>query len=272
MKIYVLGDSFTDNLYKREMIGFRNNEGRGSEVSKYINLIRNQNLPDALYFDDYLRLYGHEVINLGIGGCSNESIYHQFTQIKEPFDRLIINWTSICRFDWYGQNSKVKTFTGGVNPDVKLTTEDEFMIEQGFNRDENIILIKKTIDFISYFVKMYEKQKPIIWSPFENFAKLIQNQKGFIWDIKEPIFNTIIPDFDKLEIITETNGKIIDRHYSRYGNFYTALVFNTILEHTKDIEHDGYYIKDSHLIDKIKENIKNSKHNLDKLIIKTKIL
>ena len=151
MKIYVLGDSFTDNLYKREMDGFRNNEGRGNEVTKYINLIRNQNLPDALYFDDYLRLFGHEVINLGIGGCSNESIYHQFTQIKEPFDRLIINWTSINRFDWYGQNSKVKTFTGGVAPDVKLTTTDELMIEQGFNRDENIILIKKTLAIARVF-------------------------------------------------------------------------------------------------------------------------
>ena len=43
MKIYVLGDSFTDNLYKREMIGFKNNEGRGNEIAKYINLIRNQN-------------------------------------------------------------------------------------------------------------------------------------------------------------------------------------------------------------------------------------
>ena len=64
-----------------------------------------------------------------------------------------------CRFDWYGQNSKVKTFTGGVNPDVKLTTEDELFIEQGFIRDENIILIKKTIDS---FIKNNNSCRPLV--------------------------------------------------------------------------------------------------------------
>jgi hypothetical protein len=232
---------------------------------EYIKLLRSQNLPDPLYFDDYLRLWGHEVVNLGKGGCSNYSIYHQFTQIKEPFDRLIVNWTGLNRFDWY-ENNYIRTFTGGMAPGVKLTTTDELLLEQSFNRQENVIFKNKTLDFISYFIKTYEKQKPIIWSPFCNVSKLIENQKGFIWDIKEPVFNTIIPEYDKMEIFDETNGKIKDRHYGRYGNFYTALVFNTILEHTKDIEHDGYYIKDSYLISKIKENIKNSKHNLDKLI------
>ena len=59
--------------------------------------------------------------------------------------------------------------------------------------------------------------------------------------------------FNKLLIETESNGVCKDRHYGRYGNFYTALLFDTILEHTNDIEHDGYYIKDLDLISKIKE-------------------
>ena len=54
-------------------------------------------------------MWGHEVVNLGLGGCSNESIFHQFTQIKEPFDRLIVNWTGLSRFDWYGKNLEVKS-------------------------------------------------------------------------------------------------------------------------------------------------------------------
>ena len=87
-----------------------------------------------------------------------------------------------------------------------------------------------------------------IYNDKESLAKLIENIKGFIWDIDEPVFKTIIPEYDKLEIRGETNGKIEDRHYGRYGNFYTALLFDTILEHTNDIEHDGYYIKDLDLI------------------------
>jgi hypothetical protein len=265
MKIYLLGDSFTDNLFKIELNHDKNNEKRENQIRDYVDLLRSQNLSDPMYFEDYLKMWGHEVINLGKGGCSNYSIYHQFTQIKEPFDRIIVNWTGLSRFEWYEKNSKVRTFTGGMSPNLKLTTIDELLIEQGINRHESSILINETIDFISYFVKTYEKQKPIIWSPFSTVADIIKNQKGFIWDIKEPIFKTIIPEGNKLEIIDETNRKINDKHYGRYGNFYTALVFNTILEHTKDIEHDGYYIKDLDLISKIKEKIKTTPHNIQKL-------
>jgi hypothetical protein len=128
MKIYILGDSFADNLFKNEINAIINGEKREGPISKYINLLKNENLPDPMHFGDYLKLWGHEVINLGIGGCSNESIFHQFTQIKEPFDRLIVNWTGLSRFDWYLENSEVRTFTGGINLGFKATTEDELLI------------------------------------------------------------------------------------------------------------------------------------------------
>ena len=54
-------------------------------------------------------------------------------------------------------------------------------------------------------------------------------------------------------------------HYGRYGNFYTALLFDTILEHTKDVEHDGHYTKDLNLISKIKERMSTSQHNIIKM-------
>jgi hypothetical protein len=262
MKIYILGDSFADNLFKIEIDAIINGEKRDGPINKYLKLLRNENLPDPMHFGDYLELWGHEVVNLGIGGCSNESIFHQFTQIKEPFDRIIINWTGLSRFDWHLENSTVRTFTGGMDLGFKATTVDELLIEQGYFRQESTIVKNKTSDFISFFLKIYEKQKPIIWSPFEAISEMIKNEKGFIWDIKNPIFNDIIPECNKLEICQETNKKLNDRHYGRYGNFYTALVFNTILEHTNDIEHDGYYTKDLNLISKIKDRIVNAKHNI----------
>jgi hypothetical protein len=45
-----------------------------------------------------------------------------------------------------------------------------------------------------------------------------------------------------------------------------ALVFDTILKHTENTNHSGLYIKDYHLINKIKETIKNGKHDFVKLI------
>lgn len=266
MKIYILGDSFTDNLFKYEIDAINNNENRDpSQIYQYIKLLKENDLEYPLHFGDYLKLWGHEVINLGIGGCSNESIYHQFTQIKEPFDRLIVNWTGLARFDWIQENLTIRTFTGGMDPGTKLTKTDELLIEQGFHREKSEVLRNRTIDFISYFTRIYKKQKPIIWTPFENISELIKNQKGFIWDIKELIFKNFIPERDKLEIFTESNKKINDRHYGRYGNFYTALVFNTILEHTKDIEHDGYYINDLNLISKIQEKLQSTQHNIIEL-------
>ena len=86
------------------------------------------------------------------------SIFGLFTQIKEPFDRLIVNWTGLARFDWYSENSTVRTFTGGINLGFKATTVDELLIEQGYNRQESILVKNKTNDFISFFLKIYEKQ------------------------------------------------------------------------------------------------------------------
>lgn len=260
MKIYILGDSFTDNLFKKEIDKLRNNEKGESPIRDYVNVLRSQNLVDPMHFEDYLRMWGHEVINLGKGGCSNYSIYHQFTQIKEPFDRIIINWTGMGRLEWYGKNYEVRTCTGGFPPNQKMSSLDEILAEQSFNKQFNKTHINETMDFISFFVNMFEKYKPIIWSVY--VREDIKNNKGFFWDVQSDFFRNIIPEFKELDILAETHEKISDRHFGRYGNFYTALIFDTILEHTKDIEHDGYYVKDLELISKIKERIETAQHDI----------
>jgi hypothetical protein len=262
VKIYILGDSFTDNLFKYEIDVLDKNQEHQGPIYDYVKLLRKNKFHDPLYFEDYLKLWGHEVINLGQGGCSNESIFHQFTQIKEPFDRIIINWTGFVRFDWYCENNVVRTFTGGMPPNAKLTPIDEILVEQGFNRENSKILRNKTLDFISFFIEKYKHKKPIIWSPFENISKMIETQKSFFWSVNHPIFKNIIPEYNRLTIEQETNGKICDQHYGRFGNFYTALIFNTILEYINDIEHDGQYIEDLNLFYKIEKKIKTSQHHI----------
>ena len=72
----------------------------------------------------------------------------------------------------------------------------------------------------------------------------------------------MVPENNILSIEEETNKKVLDHHYGRYGNFYMATVFNTILKYTENINHDGFYLKDHDLIETIFESIIQSKHNL----------
>lgn len=268
MKIYILGDSFTDNLFQNTIKEIEKGTKPKNGVSEYITFLRNRNLPDPLHFSDYLKLWGYDVINLGKGGCSNNHIYRQFTKIKEPFDRIIVNYTALCRFEWYEKNINVRRLAGGIPPNTKLNKVDEILIEQGLIREEHLELKKETLDFISFFNENYKEKQPIIWAPFPNIKDLIKEEKGFFLAPDDNMFKEIIPEFDKLTISNETKGKINDNHYGRYGNYYAALIFDTILKNT----YTEYPILDLGLFLKIKERIKTEKHNIKDITFETRIL
>lgn len=271
-RIFLLGDSFADNLFKNNIEFYEKGEQAGNGVYDFVKLLRNSGLKDPLHFEDYLRSWGYEVINLGEGGCSVYSIYYQFTKIDKQFregDRIILNWTSPCRYDWIDEKGGARTFTGGR---VDERETDKIMIhlmEQQVNRslsyeDKEGFLKKRMIPFMSYLVNLHEKYKPIVWTPLTDISKIFENEPWYFWGISNNIFHSIIPEFAKLSIAKETKDTVDDWHYGRYGNFYAALVFKELLDYNKD-NNKTSYSKDPDLFEQIVRVIKNSKHEIEPL-------
>lgn len=269
MRIFLLGDSFTDNLYQKEIKKIHDESDltdlNTNDVLKYVLLFKEKKLPYPLYFDDYLRFFGHEVINFGEGGCTIYDIFNQFALIKKydylENDRIIINWTSPGRYEWFDENGiKERTYTGGIpkNYDEK---DLEFYL-QCYNREKSFSDDKKLgrelFQFMLYLVDLHSKYKPIMWSPFLNISEKLAEEKWFFWEVTNQFYKNIIPEFNRLTIREESNELFNDNHLSRYGNFYTALIFETVLFHNSD----GFPAKNESLILKIKNRINSFGHNL----------
>jgi hypothetical protein len=270
MRIFILGDSFSDNIIEGTIDYLNNNKIAHDGVYRYIKLLRENNINDPIHWTDYLKSWGHEIINLSQNGCSNYSIYNQFSKIDSNYtenDRIILNWTGLNRFNWIGKRGNNMIITGGSQPDYDTNIKTKILCDQTVYRMESAdnphgYLRNETVPFMNYLIGLHDKYKPIMWTPIAQHSKIFNKEKYFIWEVDDIFYKNTIAEHDILTIDKETNGKVMDYHYGRYGNFYMALVFETILKHTENINHDGFYLKDIKLINKIIENIKQSKHNI----------
>jgi len=269
-RIFILGDSFADNLYNKEKKAIDDGNTPDNGVFMYINSFIKNGITLPLYFDDWLKEWGYEVYNYGIGGCSNYEIMYQFSKIDKDFqegDRLVIAMTSFHRHNWLDDNGKNLTVhnTGEVLGPNTSKIIREFFQQYSINADysvENGGYIKTHIvEFFSYLFFLHKKYKPIIWSGFNNISDVFQNEKYFIWDPAHPTYSKIIPEWGKLRIDEETNGLNTDKHYGRYGNYYLALIIKTIIEN----QASDYRTTDYYIMTKIKESIKNNPPNFEKI-------
>jgi len=268
-RIFILGDSFADNLYSKEKESIDAGYPLGSGIARYVDTFIKNKITLPLYFDDWLKEWGYEVYNYGIGGCSNYEIMYQFSKIDKDFqkgDRLVIAMTSFHRHNWLDDDGR--NITVHNTGDVGLNTPKiikEFFQQYSMNADysvENGGYIKTHVaEFFSYLFFLHKKYKPIIWSGFNNISDVFQNEKYFIWDPSHPTYEKIIPEWDKLRINKETNGWIDDKHYGRYGNYYLALIIKTIIEN----QSSEYRTTDYYIMTKIKESIKNNPPNFEKI-------
>jgi len=268
-RIFILGDSFADNLYSKEKESIDAGYPLGSGIARYVDTFIKNKITLPLYFDDWLKEWGYEVYNYGIGGCSNYEIMYQFSKIDKDFqkgDRLVIAMTSFHRHNWLDDDGR--NITVHNTGDVGLNTPKiikEFFQQYSMNADysvENGGYIKTHVaEFFSYLFFLHKKYKPIIWSGFNNISDVFQNEKYFIWDPSHPTYEKIIPEWDKLRINKETSGWIDDYHYGRYGNYYLALIIKTIIEN----QASEYRTTDYYIMTKIKEAIKNNPPNFEKI-------
>lgn len=264
-RLFLLGGSFTCNLYKGAFISIKKGitcEESRDPIQIYIESLLKKNLEVPLWFDDYLKLWGYEIYNFGMVGCTNESVYYQFTNIDKEYienDRIIIHYTGLNRFDWITSEGKNIVVTGNPGSDPENPVR-KMLLKQSVRRElsaEGGHLDAHVIPFMKYLLDVNIKYKPILWLPSTNLSNKFSNSRWLIWDPTNDFYKNVIPEFhfNKLTIYQETNGDIPDYHLSRYGNYYAALIFDCVLRHTKDVDYGLPYLQDKILIEKINETL-----------------
>jgi hypothetical protein len=243
MRIFVLGDSFADNLFEEaynDIIDYNtiNPNIDLSQISKYLISLQNENIENAKWWTDWLEEWGYEIINLGKGSCSNQNIFYQFAKIDKEFregDRIILHWTDHCRFDWMVNESGWNT---PIHPNIAHSYFDCFDSSQkGFLNNQSVFIdnsfTKKSgylnnhlIPFMDLIVEKHSEYNPIVWSVFNATMKHLNKSRYF--DIQSPRLLGSLKD--KWEIRKESGDLFDDGHFGRYGNYYTAVVFNEIIK------------------------------------------
>lgn len=260
-RIFLFGDSFTFNLYERS----DNGEEPGiteRTILKYLGCLTTPGDPDPLYFSEHLKKFGYDVYNYGKNGASINSIIYSFNALADfkfkDGDRIIVNLTSFSRFNLIDDKGINHT---AVCENVGCWTEDpiikNFVADQRLNRlyslENRGYIGWGLLNFLKYFLDMHKEYRPILWSPFHENIKHLEDCKWFVRDISDPIFESVCPEYDKIRICDETYNLIPDQHYGRYGNYYNAHIFKTVLESGLN----GFYLSDDNLNSKIFDIISN---------------
>jgi hypothetical protein len=265
MRIFVFGDSFADNLYEENYRSI-NKKHRDGDILKYIRDIRDEGFDDALWFTDWLEKWGYEVYNFGVGGCDNNDIISQFRNLDkfefQEGDRIIIWMTSYLRFSWINENGHKLTIMPMTTPYEKNTSIDilksELLWEQCGNREQSFLkpngyLKTHQLSFYEYFINLYSKYKPILTSFCPNTINSLKNNK-WIFDIATINNQKLLIKVNN-PIRIETNEKCGDGHFSRYGNFYWAMIFDEIIKSNMD----GNYLKSYYFTKGLEEKILSDK-------------
>jgi hypothetical protein len=242
MRIFVLGDSFADNLFSEgyNWISKFSDEALNdyskyhfSPIQKYLISLKKENIENAKWWTDWLEEWGYEIVNLGVGGCSNQNIFYQFAKINKEFkegDRIILHWTDHSRFDWaadeFGRNISVHPVSGGFDEPLKtILNKHSVCIDESF-KTENGYLNNNLVPFMNWIVEKHSEYNPIFWSVFPQTIRPLDKSRYF--NVSSPYFLSFLKK--SWEIRKECNGLFDDGHFGRYGNYYLAVVFHEILK------------------------------------------
>jgi hypothetical protein len=267
MRIFVLGDSFADNLFAEgyRWIGNFSDEALNdyskyhfSQIQKYLISLKKENIENAKWFSDWLEEWGYEVINLGQGGCSNQNIFYQFAKIDKEFkegDRIILHWTDHCRFDWaadeFGRNISIHPEIHGMDEPLKtILNKHSVCIDESFKTKFGY-LNSHLVPFMDWIVEKHSEYNPIVWSVFSSTIKPLNKSRYF--DVNSPYFLSLLED--NWTLFKESNFSHKDGHFGRYGNYYMAVLFDEIIKSgiTTNIDeksNKAYIIKN--VVDRIK--------------------
>jgi hypothetical protein len=246
MRLFVLGDSFTENLfenYDNQIID--GNHG----VTNYLDKLKSKNIDDYVWWTDWLKNMGYDVYNFGKSGCDINDIIYQFGQIDSKFiesDRIIINLTNFNRFTWYFKEHgpsyiNINSTLDEIDGNLKTELINQCVIRnECFNRNDGY-LRNDVCKFINYLLSVHSKYKPLVWSPFDENIGVIDKKYWVDFVVlKHKLLEHKIP----INIKEETFNEINDHHLGRYGNYYWALMLDKIIKDVIFLPHTRKMVDD----------------------------
>lgn len=279
MRVFVLGDSYSDNLFEKSL-----QNGTSFEIKKFVLSINNETSEPARWWTDWLNLWGFEIHNYAVGGSTIESLLYQFGKIGEyrEGDRIILNLTHPSRFNWYEEDGRGKFFhswgEGIEDKKIKMLFQ-----QQAINREKSFkegYLKNELVPFLNHLINKHPEYKPILWSTFWESIEEIKDFKYFfdiakIMNIRKDHDVRIAYENNKvwkptLQIDQESNNYALDGHFGRYGNYELAILFKDVLESGID----GFYLKDDRLFETLEKTVMSNdkKFDIPRSWIRTKII
>jgi hypothetical protein len=111
---------------------------------------------------------------------------------------------------------------------------------------------RATLPFYEYFIDLHSRYNPIVVSFCNQTNQKMKNYKHFVsFDTTGSVSLLKFGNFFKTNIITETNGQIVDGHFDRKTNLSYAIIFDEIIK--SGLEKN--YSKNRELLEKIKLRI-----------------
>ena len=255
IRIFIFGDSFASNLFQEGYEKLPDHHINPTQIGQYLLDLKEENIDDALWFSDWLTKFGYQVYNYGQGGSDNQTILEQFTKLDKEFrpgDRIILWLSSFSRFQWINDMSErwsinVNSVLHGIDyKDNDLLLKQCWLRENSFR---NGYMSRATLPFYEYFIDLHSRYNPIVVSFCNQTNQKMKNYKHFVsFDTTGSVSLLKFGNFFKTNIITETNGQIVDGHYDRKTNFSYAIIFDEIIK--SGLEKN--YSKNRELLEKIK--------------------
>lgn len=258
IRIFIFGDSFASNLFQEGYEKLPDHHINPTQIGQYLLDLKEENIDDALWFSDWLTKFGYQVYNYGQGGSDNQTILEQFTKLDKEFrpgDRIILWLSSFSRFQWINDMSE----RWSINANSVLHGLDyknnDLLLKQCLNRENsfrNGYMSRVTLPFYEYFIDLHSRYNPIVVSFCNQTNQKMKNYKHFVsFDTTGSVSLLKFGNSFKTNIITETNGQIIDGHFDRKTNLSYAIIFDEIIK--SGLEKN--YSKNRELLEKIKLRI-----------------
>ena len=258
IRIFIFGDSFASNLFQEGYERLPDHHINPTQIGQYLLDLKEENIDDALWFSDWLTKFGYQVYNYGQGGSDNQTILEQFTKLDKEFrpgDRIILWLSSFSRFQWINDMSE----RWSINANSVLHGLDyknnDLLLKQCLNRENsfrNGYMSRVTLPFYEYFIDLHSRYNPIVVSFCNQTNQKMKNYKHFVsFDTTGSVSLLKFGNSFKTNIITETNGQIVDGHFDRKTNLSYAIIFDEIIK--SGLEKN--YSKNRELLEKIKLRI-----------------